>query len=75
MAKAKKYRLGKLGVTDRLQLERDEIIVELIDRMQKYVVQAEHSAQKASVSPEDRLEYVKYIFANLWDGYERRQTP
>lgn len=45
MAKPKKYQLGRLEVTDRLQLERDEIIVELIDRMQKYVVQAEQSAR------------------------------
>ena len=58
MAKAKKYRLGRLEVSDQLQMERDEIIVELIDRMQKYVVQAEQSAQDISVSPEDRLEYV-----------------
>ena len=59
MAKPKKYQLGRLEVTDRLQLERDEIIVELIDRMQKYVVQAEQSAQDISVSPEDRLEYAQ----------------
>lgn len=65
MAKPKKYQLGRLEVTDRLQLERDEIIVELIDRMQKYVVQAEQSVQETSVSPEDRLEYVKYISARF----------
>ena len=65
MAKAKKYRLGRLEVSDQLQMERDEIIVELIDRMQKYVVQAEQSAQDASISLEDRLEYVKYISARF----------
>lgn len=65
MAKSKKYQLGRLEVSDQLQLERDEIIVELIDRMQKYVVQAEQSAQDIYVSPEDRLEYVKYISARF----------
>lgn len=65
MAKAKKHQLGRLKVSDQLQMERDEIIVELIDRMQKYVVQAEQSAQDASISREDRLEYVKYISARF----------
>ena len=65
MAKAKKYQLGRLEVSDQLQLERDEIIVELIDRMQKYVVQAEQSAQDASISLEDRIKHVRYISARF----------
>lgn len=65
MAKPKKYQLGRLEVTDRLQLERDEIIVELIDRMQKYVVQAEQLARDESLELETRLTAVKHISGRL----------
>lgn len=65
MAKPKKYQLGRLEVTDRLQLEWDEIIVELIDRMQKYVVQAEQLARDESLELETRLTAVKHISGRL----------
>ncbi len=63
MAKSKKYRLGRLEVSDQLQMERDEIIIEMIDRMQKYVVQAEQLAHDESISLEQRLASVKHISA------------
>lgn len=65
MAKAKKYRLGRLEVSDQLQTERDEIIVELIDRMQKYVVQAEQIARDESLEPETRIASIKHNSACL----------
>ena len=56
----KKYQLGALEVTDSKQMERDEIIIEMIDRMQKYVVEAERGANNRLLSLEERYECVKH---------------
>ena len=47
----KKYQLGALTVSDKgLQDTKEEIVIELIDRMQKYV--AEHT--KTGITPKNK---------------------
>lgn len=60
MTRAKKYNIGALEAKDELQMERDEIVIEMIDQMQKYVAQAEQAAHNTSLDLEERLELVQH---------------
>lgn len=53
----KRYQLGALKVADKgLQDTKGEIVIELIDRMQKYVVDGEAAYQDESLTREQRLQ-------------------
>ena len=54
MAKVEKIELGVLKVSDKGYMDRNEIVAELVDAMQKYVVQADDLAKDASIPLEDR---------------------
>ncbi|GEM_PF-887559 len=78
----KKYQLGALTVSDKgLQDTKEEIIVELIDRLQKYAAQAAAVAHDTTLTPEERCRAVKTIserfcglseFLNLTMGIDVR---
>lgn len=78
----KKYQLGALTVSDKgLQDTKEEIIVELIDRLQKYAAQADAVAHDTTLTPEERCRAVKTIsesfcglseFLNLTMGIDVR---
>ncbi len=58
----KKYQLGTLTVNDkRLQDTKEEIVIELINRMQKYVVEGKAVYEDQSLTTEQKLEQIKRI--------------
>lgn len=58
----KKYQLGILNVTDReLVGNRQEIIIELVDRMQKYVVEGNKAYNNPDLTSEEKLEWIDRI--------------
>lgn len=61
MAKAEKIKLGALKVSDKGCMDRNEIVAELVDAMQKYVVQADDLAKDASIPVVDRYNGVVNI--------------
>ena len=57
----KKYKLGALNVSDKgLQDTKEEIVIELIDRMQKYVADGKAAFENGSFTTEQKLNQVKY---------------
>ena len=59
--KMKKYKLGALNVSDKgLQDTKEEIVIELIDRMQKYVADGKAAFENGSFTTEQKLNQVKY---------------
>lgn len=61
MAKVEKIELGVLKVSDKGRMDRNEIVAELVDAMQKYVVQADDLAKDVSIPLEDRYNGVVNI--------------
>ena len=58
----KKYQLGMLTVKDKsLQDTKEEIVIELIDRMQKYVAEGKAAYEDRSLTTEQKLEEIKRI--------------
>ena len=58
----KKYQLGALTISDRgLQDTKEEIVIELIDRMQKYVVEGTAAYEDQSLTTEEKLEQIGRI--------------
>ena len=58
----KKYQLGTLTVNDKcLQDTKEEIVIELIDRMQKYVAEGKAAYEDQSLTTEQKLEQIKRI--------------
>ena len=58
----KKYKLGGLTVSDKgLQDTKEEIVVELIDRMQKYVADGKSAYENQNLATEQRLKQVQYL--------------
>jgi hypothetical protein len=58
----KKYNLGALTVKDsELCDTKEEIVVEILDRLGKYVVAADAVAKDGSRTLEERLEGVRYV--------------
>lgn len=78
----KKYQLGALAVSDKeLQETKQEIIEELIDRMQKYVADGKTLFEDHSKTKEERLQGIEYYcgrfcglseFLNITMGVEMR---
>lgn len=57
----KKYKLGVLNVSDKgLQDTKEEIVIELIDRMQKYVADGKAAFENDSLTAEQKLNQVKH---------------
>lgn len=61
MAKAEKIELGALKVNDKGRMDRNEIIIEMVDEMQKLTAEAEALARDTSRSLEDRYNGIKNI--------------
>lgn len=58
----KKYQLGALKVSDRgLQDTKEEIIIGLIDRMQKYVAEGKAIYESNNMTSEQKLNQIRYI--------------
>lgn len=58
----KRYQLGALKVADKgLQDTKEEIVIELIDRMQKYVVDGEAAYHNESWTREQKLRQIEYL--------------
>lgn len=58
----KKYQLGMLTVKDKsLQDTKEEIVIELINRMQKYVAEGKAAYEDRSLTTEQKLEQIKRI--------------
>ena len=58
----KKYQLGKLTVSDKgLQDTKDEIVIELIDRMQKYAAEGKAVYESGSYTNEEKLDAINMI--------------
>lgn len=58
----KKYKLGKLNVSDKeMQDTKEEIVIELIDYMQKYVMDGNEIYSNADLTYEEKLEAIKDI--------------
>lgn len=58
----KKYQLGTLTVSDKgLQDTKEEIVVELIDRMQKYVVEGKTAYTNQSWTTEQKLKQIERL--------------
>ena len=58
----KKYQLGALTVSDKgLQDTKEEVVVELIDRMQKYVVEGDAAYKNQSWTTEQKLKQIERI--------------
>ena len=58
----KKYQLGALTVNDKcLQDTKEEIVIELIDRMQKYVAEGKAAYENKSLTTKQKLEQIKRI--------------
>ena len=58
----KRYQLGALKVADKgMQDTKEEIVIELIDRMQKYVVDGEAAYRNESRTKEQRLRQVEHL--------------
>lgn len=57
----KKYQLGALKISDKeLQDTKEEIVVELIDRMQKYVAEAKAAYENGGYTDKEKLAAVEY---------------
>ena len=56
---AKKYSIGALEVTDRGQMEKEEILVELLNEMQKYTAKAGKIAKDMTLTNKERLRGVR----------------
>lgn len=57
----KKYKLGALNVSDKgLQDTKEEIVIELIDRMQKYVAEGKAAFENGSFTTEQKLNQIRY---------------
>lgn len=57
----KKYNLGALTVSDKgLQDTKEEIIIELIDRMQKYVADGKAAFENGSLTTEQKLNHIRF---------------
>lgn len=58
----KKYQLGVLTVSDKgLQDTKEEIVIELIDRMQKYVAEGKTAYENGEVTKEQRLNQIEHL--------------
>ncbi|MCI8704201.1 MAG: hypothetical protein HFE60_07955 [Anaerotignum sp.] len=58
----KKYQLGALTVSDKgLQDTKDEIVIELIDRMQKYVSEGKAVYENGSYTIEEKLAAINLL--------------
>ena len=58
----KKYQLGALTVSDKgLQDTKEEIVIELIDRMQKYVADGKAAFENRSYTKEQKLNAIEYL--------------
>lgn len=70
----KKYQLGALTVSDKgLQDTKAEIVIELIDRMQKYVAEGKAAYENRSYTNEQKLNAIEYLcgrFCGLSDFLE-----
>lgn len=54
----KKYQLGALTVSDKgLQDTKEEIVIELIDRMQKYVAEGKAAYENRDYTEEQKIEH------------------
>lgn len=63
----KKYQLGALTVSDKgLQDTKEEIVIELIDRMQKYVAEGKSSIRKQGIH---RRTEVEHHHKSLWAAF------
>lgn len=79
----KKYQLGALTVSDKgLQDTKEEIVIELIDRMQKYVAEGKAAFEDRELTKEQRLSQIEYLcgrfcglseFLNITMGIEVRE--
>ena len=58
----KKYQLGALTVSDKgLQDTKQEIVIELIDRMQKYVTDGGAAYESRNLTTEQKLNQIEYL--------------
>lgn len=58
----KKYQLGALTVSDKgLQDTKEEIVIELIDRMQKYVAEGKAAYENREYTEEQKLNTIKNL--------------
>lgn len=58
----KKYQLGALTVSDKgLQDTKEEIVIELIDRMQKYVAEGKAAYENRDYTEEQKLNTMAVI--------------
>lgn len=58
----KKYQLGALTVKDNgLQDTKEEIVIELIDRMQKYVAEGKAAFENGELTKEQRLNQIEHL--------------
>ena len=66
----KKYQLGALTVNDKCSQDtKEEIVIELIDRMQKYVAEGKAAYENQSLTTKQKLEQIKRI-CNYFCGLE-----
>lgn len=62
----KKYQLGILTVKDQeLQDTREELVIEFVDQMQKYTVEAQKAFEDAGLSDAEKLERIESISNRL----------
>lgn len=62
----KKYQLGGLSVSDKeLQDTKQEIIIELIDQIQKYVAKGKEIYGSQKFTDEEKLENIKWLCGRL----------
>lgn len=55
----KKYQLGALAVRDKeLQDTKEEIVIELVDRMQKYIVEGKAAYENGDYTKEQKLNII-----------------
>lgn len=58
----KKYQLGALTVKDKgLQDTKEEIVIELIDRMQKYVAEGKAAFENGEFTKKQRLNQIEHL--------------
>lgn len=62
----KKYQIGTLTVKDLdLQDTREELVIEFIDRMQKYIVEGQAAFEDAGLSDAEKLERINSVYNRL----------
>lgn len=67
----KKYKLGALSVSDKgLQDTKEEIIAELVDRMQKYVAEGKAAFENGSFTAEQKLNQIEHYCGRFCGLFE-----